>query len=279
MASSLERLLDDVTHSWRAMPKRQALRWYGAVLRNAPQVVRERKLYSADREMRGEVCFFLFGKTFAMDLDALNSTDENGYAFLRELFVRQIYFRAFKDLKVKTCLDFGCNTGTVSTFLKQLAGPEGRVVGVDALVYPDNAYRRRVIAMPGITLHQGVVGGESLRKDAAALSALCERFHFDANLVISVGELMEKYDLQHIDFLKMDIEGAEFEMFRDATPWWERVDNLAMEVHRRSGDPAEIIGRLRQVGFQVKWLDDAGYPVAPSQAGYIYASRTGSLKA
>jgi FkbM family methyltransferase len=278
MASSLKRLWDDATHTWNAMPKRQAMRWYAAVLRNAPAVLRERKLYSADREMHGVLQFYLFGGTFLADVEAINSTAGNGYAFLREFFVRQIYFRAFEHLRFDTCLDLGCNTGVVSSFLKQLGGPEGRVVGVDALLYPGNAFRARVETTPGMTILQGVLCGESVRHDAAALHAMCDQYGFDVNLAVSVGELMERHGLEHVDFLKMDIEGAEFAIFRDAAPWLDRVDNIAMEVHNMAGDPTTIIERLKQDGFQVKWLDDAGYPVDTRHAGYIYASRTGAMK-
>jgi hypothetical protein len=51
-----------------------------------------------------------------------------------------------------------------------------------------------------------------------------------------------------------------------------------MEVHNAVGDPREIIQRLQEKGFRVKWLDDGGYPVEPRNAGYICASKTGSLK-
>lgn len=260
------------------MPKRQAMRWYAAVLRNAPAVLRERKLYAADREMHGVLHFYLFGGTFPVDADAINSTAGNAYAFLREFFVRQIYFRAFEHLRFDTCLDLGCNTGVVSSFLKQLGGQEGRVVGVDALLYPGNAFRARVETTPGMTILQGVLCGESVRHDATALHEMCDKYGFDVNLAVSVGELMERHGLKHIDFLKMDIEGAEFAIFHDEAPWLDRVDNLAMEVHNMAGDPTTIIERLKQDGFQVKWLDDAGYPVEPRHAGYIYASRTGALK-
>lgn len=260
------------------MPKRQAMRWYVAVLRNAPTVLRERKLYSADREMHGVLQFYLFGGTFPADVDAINSTAGNAYAFLREFFVRQIYFRAFKHLNFNTCLDLGCNTGVVSSFLKQLGGPGSRVVGVDALLYPGNAYRTRAETTQGISLLQGVLCGESVRHDAAALHEMCDKYGFDVNLAVSVSELIERHGLEHVDFLKMDIEGAEFAIFRDAAPWLDRVDNLAMEVHNTIGDPTAIIERLKQDGFQVRWLDDAGYPVVPRHAGYIYASRTGAMK-
>jgi FkbM family methyltransferase len=278
MAHPLKRLADDVLHSWRAMPKSQALRWYGAVLRHAPTILRERKFYSADHDMRGVLRFYLLGSNLDVDVDAINTTAGNGYAFLREFFVRKIYFREFKHLSFDTCLDLGCNTGVVTSLLRQLAGPGGRVFAVDPLTYPGNTFRANLDAVPGITIHQGILCGESMRHDPAALSAMCDPYGFDPSLAITVDELMKVYGLEHIDFLKMDIEGAEFGIFRDSVQWLDHVDNLAMEVHHSVGDPTEIIERLRQQGFRVKWLDDGGYPAKPQDAGYIYASKIGSLK-
>jgi len=278
MTHSLRRFWDDATHTWNAMPKSQALHWYGAVLQHAPTILRERKFYAADREMRGKLSFFLLGSTFSVDVDAINSTTGNGYAFLREFFIRQIYFREFKHVSFDTCLDLGCNTGVVTSLLKQMSGPQGEVYGVDPLTYPDNTFRAKTCATPGITLHQGVLCGESVRFDPAALHIMCDPYGFDANQAITVKEVMETYGLRHIDFLKMDIEGAEFAIFRDSALWLDNVDNLSMEVHNSVGNPEEIILRLQQAGFQVKWLDDAGYPVDSRHAGYIYASKIGSLK-
>ena len=278
MAHQLKRLADDAIYTWRAMPKSQALRWYGGVLRHAPTILRERKFYSADHDMRGTLRFFLLGRDFTIDMETIASTEGNPYAFLREFFVRQIYFREFKALSFDTCLDLGCNIGLVASLLRQLAGPHGTVVGVDPLTYSDVALRSTIAATPGIKIHQGFLCGESLRHNSAALHAMCSPCGFDAGLAITVEELMKAYGLQHIDFLKMDIEGAEFDIFRDSVRWLDGVDNLAMEVHNAVGDPREIIQRLQQQGFRVKWLDDAGYPSEPRNAGYIYASKIGSLK-
>jgi FkbM family methyltransferase len=278
MTHSIRRFCDDFSGTWRAMPKLQALRWYAAVLRHAPTVLRERKFYSADREMHGKLLFYLFGRTLTVDVDSINSTDNNGYAFLREFFVRQIYFREFNQLSFDVCLDLGCNTGVVTSLLKQMGGSLSKVCGVDALTYPDNAFRANARSTPGITLHQGVLCGESIRLDVPALHLMCDHYGFDTNRAITVAEVMTTYGLGHIDFLKMDIEGAEFAIFRDSAPWLDHVDNLAMEVHHRRGNPADIILRLQQEGFKVKWLDDAGYPSDGPHAGYIYASKIGSLK-
>jgi SAM-dependent methyltransferase len=278
MAHPLKRLLDDVTGTWRVMPKSQALRWYAAMVRHAPQVVRERKFYSADAEMRGVQRFHILGRDFAVDVDAVNSTPGNGYAFLREMFVRQIYFRAFRHLNFKTCLDLGCNTGVVSSILNQIAGAGGRVVGIDPLTYPESSFRAYALTLPGLTIDQRILCGESVRNNPAKLEAVCVPYGFDPARAATMREVLDAHQLDHVDFMKVDIEGAEFDIFRDSYPWLERVDNLAMEVHNQVGDPGEIIRKLQDMGFRVSWLDDNGYQSEPRQAGYIYASKVGALK-
>lgn len=228
--------------------------------------------------MRGKLRFHVFDTRLTFDVDAINTTSGNGYAFLRELFVRQIYFRAFRQLRFDTCLDLGCNTGVVASCLRSLGGPDGRVYGVDPFTYPDSTFRASAAKTSGITLEQRVLCGESIRHDAEQLRALCEPYGFDPSLAATVEEVMDAHHLDRIDFLKMDIEGAEFLIFRDSIRWLERVDNLAMEVHANAGDPTEIVERLRAAGFKVKWLSDSGYPTGTRDAGYIYASRNGSLR-
>jgi FkbM family methyltransferase len=278
MAIRLKRFVDDLTQSWGAMPKSQALKWYGAVLRRAPTILRERKLYSADHDMHGVVHFKAFGGDFSVDIDAIGSTAGNPYAFCRELFVRQIYFRGFKQLNFTTCLDLGCNAGLVTSVMKQLGGPNARAVGVDVRTYPDNAFRRQAEQLPGVTLIQNLLVGESLRHNPQLLHEMCDPHGLDIHLAITIEEVMDRFDMQKVDFVKMDIEGAEYAIFRDSHAWLNRVDNLAMEVHYRLGDPTEIVQHLQQTGFRVAWADDNGDPVDTRHAAYIYASKTGSLK-
>jgi Methyltransferase FkbM domain len=45
---------------------------------------------------------------------------------------------------------------------------------------------------------------------------MCKPYDFDSNLAIILEELMQTYELQRVDFVKMDIKGAEFAIFRDS---------------------------------------------------------------
>lgn len=50
---------------------------------------------------------------------------------------------------------------------------------------------------------------------------------------ITIGSLMEEYDLDFIDILKMDIEGSERNVFENAEDWINRVGIITVELHDR----------------------------------------------
>jgi FkbM family methyltransferase len=50
---------------------------------------------------------------------------------------------------------------------------------------------------------------------------------------ITVDQLLIDYMLEHIDILKVDIEGAEKEVFEDVNKWIEKVGVVMIELHER----------------------------------------------
>ena len=50
---------------------------------------------------------------------------------------------------------------------------------------------------------------------------------------MTVDTLMKEHGIDHIDILKIDIEGAEKEVFRDPSAWIGKVDALIVELHER----------------------------------------------
>ena len=47
----------------------------------------------------------------------------------------------------------------------------------------------------------------------------------------TISKLMEKYGLQTIDLLKVDIEGGEHEVFENSSPWISKVNSIMIELH------------------------------------------------
>ena len=79
---------------------------------------------------------------------------------------------------------------------------------------------------------------------------------------VSLGDLLDRRGVDRVDFLKVDCEGAEYEMFRtlDAGDW-RRIDRVAMEFHElHPGQRHEDLAAMfRSRGFQVAirkpWFD------------------------
>jgi FkbM family methyltransferase len=83
---------------------------------------------------------------------------------------------------------------------------------------------------------------------------------------ITVNTLMKEHSIEHIDILKMDIEGAECEVFREPSSWIEKVDCLIVELHERIKPGCNRSFDNVRGGFDNEW----------SQGENIYLTRNGA---
>ena len=78
----------------------------------------------------------------------------------------------------------------------------------------------------------------------------------DQNIdVICMSELMENYSIRNIDFLKIDIEGAEKNLFENAQDlkWLARVKIIAIEIHDEFGTRKHIEDTLLKYNFKLEY--------------------------
>lgn len=72
---------------------------------------------------------------------------------------------------------------------------------------------------------------------------------------ITLDELIKSHALDSKILLKIDIEGAEFEIFKLIDPRYiELVERIVMEVHLKYGSLDIIINKLRSAGFTVRYF-------------------------
>jgi hypothetical protein len=92
--------------------------------------------------------------------------------------------------------------------------------------------------------------------------------------VITMAELLSKHGVDRVGFLKVDIEGSEFDLFAESANWLERVDRISMEVHARFGYPESICQVLAGGGFRLLRRTAAMERVDPLRSdGYVYGWR------
>jgi FkbM family methyltransferase len=69
-------------------------------------------------------------------------------------------------------------------------------------------------------------------------------------LALPMSKIMEDLQISHIDLLKMDIEGAEKAVLRDAAAWLPKVRVLVVELHGDYSE-ADLRSDIEPFGFQV----------------------------
>jgi FkbM family methyltransferase len=152
-------------------------------------------------------------------------------------------------------LDLGSNVGftiveMASTF------PSARIIGVEM---DEENFR---LASENIkpfgsrckVIHAAVwtedchVSYEGKESDAFRIKSSSES---DGQQVVSktIESLEREYGLTRVDYLKMDIEGAETDIMKSSIKWADMVQSMKIEIHR-DGDMAVIMAKLEQAGYQ-----------------------------
>ena len=158
----------------------------------------------------------------------------------RQIMIENEYL-PLKDLRVETILDLGANIGLASAwFLNRF--PAATVFAVEAAAdnYPTCKENLAQYGSRARVLHGAAWSSrETLtlrRKSCAADNSVHESGtgHPDEVQVEGwdIASLIEMSGFKQVDLLKIDIEGAEAEVFRaDVSQWLGRVRNLCIELH------------------------------------------------
>ncbi|MCC7147509.1 MAG: FkbM family methyltransferase [Phycisphaeraceae bacterium] len=241
-------------------------RYGAALLRAAPTVIRRGELRDVDRLMGRRVVRVRYrGRPVTFDCLFMDAHIRDGtYAFglIRELAIRDCYLRHMPAAVVTSArrvIDIGANRGTFSTLLTPWAQ---RIVAVEVL--PEMAqviqHNMRVNHFTGCSVVQAFMGS------GGKIAGL-------AQSTMTMPQLLDSQGLEAVDLLKMDIEGSEFALFADSR-WLDRVGALTMEVHPQWGDPATVLGPLRDHGFTCRVMDQNLTVVSNvRQAEFICAHR------
>lgn len=172
----------------------------------------------------------------------------------REIFAGQIYrFRATRQQPV--IIDAGANIGLATIYLRRQY-PESRIVALESDPQIFEILRSNLAA-------QNLGAVEILNRAVwdADEPLRFSQDHADAGRVGAGGEihvqgmrfrsLLEQQDC--VDFLKLDIEGAEARVLLDCESVLHRVQQIFVEYHSLTGQPqrlSELLGVLQRSGFR-----------------------------
>lgn len=89
----------------------------------------------------------------------------------------------------------------------------------------------------------------------------------DTVRALTVDAVMREFNLRHIDILKVDIEGAEKEVFDDSSEWIDDVTAIVAELHERMKPGCTRNFYCGTPGFDQEWHQ--GENVYLSRGGYL----------
>lgn len=262
------RKLHNNIFSWNAI-KALGISSYASYLsqfvRNILRIVRIGNLSPLDKAMGSKVKDFKYrGSNFVFDCgfcDENLAEDSYGFGIAREIYIRDCYFKYHPDWvyrSAKTFVDLGGNRGAFSTLMTTVAE---KIVIVECCEQYEKVIKNNFLMnkFSNYSLEKSFIGEGGMTVSDAS--------------VISMIELFDRYELETIDFVKMDIEGSEFSIFRNSD-WLERVKSISIEVHAECGRPSEIAEILQCKGFSLRMADENLAEIDYSNSDcFIYAWR------
>ena len=139
-----------------------------------------------------------------------------------------------------TVLDCGTFTGNTSLYFSQKVGPSGRVYGFEASPSTFARYAENMRELANVTpVHAAVHNGCGtlfLAGDGAAGASVLHASGVEVP-AISLDEFFRTNDLKRVDFIKMDVEGAEenaLEGAQEIIRTW--LPKMALSAYHRADD-------------------------------------------
>ncbi len=182
----------------------------------------------------------------------------------------QVFLKKEYDFSVvtppKIIVDAGANIGLASIYFANKF-PSAKIFAIEPEPSNFELLKRNTAPYPNITpiqtalwhrneeitlIDQGIGnwGFMTVTRNSAK-DQMCETSC--AVEVMTLDKIMKDYDLEKIDILKIDIEGAEKEVFSDTSSWIEKVDSIIIELHERMKAGCNRSFYCGSNGFDNEW--------------------------
>ena len=181
-----------------------------------------------------------------------------------EMFVEDFYNPL--GMKVRgTCLDIGANDGLYTEYLLRNGAERVYAIECDprSIKFLNNRFNadERVVIVDKALYKENQTGMKlAYKEDTSTVSSLIEGVHhFDEGNYYEVNAwdyktLRSKMNIDKVDFFKIDIEGAEYDVFSSMTDWdILQIEGFMVEIHwNKNGEIYQITDRLQSLGYEIE---------------------------
>lgn len=201
-------------------------------------------------------------------------------------FTRDVFLREYVVGPGDVVLDIGAGIGTETLPLSGMVGESGKVVAVEAHPATFDMLERacRLNDLHNVELvHAAVMDSDDPVMISDLRAGFCQENRIGSKGIpvqaVTISDLVTRLELKRIDFLKMNIEGAEVGALRGARDVLPVVQHAAIGCHDfladETGDDS-----YRTMDVARGLLEEAGFTVTrhaedprPWAAHYLFASR------
>ena len=201
------------------------------------------------------------------------STDIHAFA---QIFIRGEYkFDVSRNPEV--IIDAGANIGFASIYFANQF-PNARILAIEPEQHNYEILVKNVKPYPNIQPLLGALWGESAEVEVIDSGAGNWGFMVETPSGqaptrsthrkvqgMTMDMILENYDVRQVSILKMDIEGAELEVFNHSSSWIDKVDSLIVELHERTKPGCDQSFYSATRDFDIEW----------TQGDLVYRTRVG----
>jgi FkbM family methyltransferase len=264
------KVLREVSRITRFAGVRVTLRYLYAMAQHHREIVQTGRLTAADLEMSRHDYAVRVLKTTVL-------IPGNCFGLARELYGKQPYFRqkGFRIRPGDIVVDLGANCGLFSIPASKIGARVFAIEAQSGFVEDFQEIARRNNVADRIFVELGIVSGKRGAFSDARVLESSSRWEGKQPPALSVKEIVDKYHLPRVDFLKVDIEGSEFGLFGEDSAILTRIGRVAMEVHLDYGSVSEVVEPLKIAGFETALLspDLLSVEELKGSGGYLFAWR------
>ena len=189
----------------------------------------------------------------------------NGLAILREVFASRNYADYFPFYEEAVIVDIGAHYGYFSIFASLNAGPEATIISVEPSQHNYHILRRNIrdSKVENVYPIRAAIADQSGEADLYLSRAENHSLFREGDgpvetekvRSITLDTLLQEQDIEDVDLLKLDCEGAEYPILLDAgAALLDRITTITIEFHdlkRQDFTGLTLARHLKEHGFQI----------------------------
>jgi FkbM family methyltransferase len=188
---------------------------------------------------------------------------------LGEIFLQQIYSEVAQRLSdLKTIVDLGSNIGFATIYLNGKF-PESRFCCVEPDMDNFDLLTRNLDYLVRQDRCNCICAGVWSKTERLQIDGTTSEGHVNQRRLsqgddcgsigsiqgMTITDILTTAKMESVDLLKVDIEGAEVQMFQGSVEWLSRVNAIAIEFHNDSRVASDFDAKVKAYGFNITEAD------------------------